>query len=152
MPKLIITGLEESNMKLRRLYKTLERHERFMPKAYKDSVGKTTIGIGRNLDDKGITRDEAMLLLANDVREVTEHLKKKYYWFSSLDDVRQEVVTNMCFNLGEAGFAAFKKTIGYIEEGEFSMAAAEMLDSLWADQVGYRAQELARAMASGLWE
>jgi len=139
-------------MNLQRLYTTLERHEKYKQKAYRCSAGKLTIGIGRNIDDKGISRAESMILLANDVSEVIDWLRKDYWWFDSLDAVRQEVIINMGFNLGRKGFSGFKKTIGYISDGKFDQAAAEMLNSLWADQVGYRAQELARAMASGIHE
>jgi lysozyme len=57
----------------------------------------------------------------------------------------------MIFNLGIARFSAFKKTISLIEEGSYSEAAQEMLDSRWANQVGSRANELSEMMRTGLW-
>lgn len=119
-------------------------------KPYKDSVGKLTIGYGRNITDRGITEDEALLLLHNDIQQTVNELRKKYYWFDSLDEVRQEVIVNMAFNMGVPTFSQFVNTISYIEEGKFDLAAANMLKSKWSRQVGIRATELAREMASGL--
>lgn len=118
-------------------------------KVYKDTVGKLTIGYGRNITDRGITENEARLLLHNDVQATVDELRKKYFWFDSIDSVRQEVVVNMAFNMGVPTFSSFVNTIGYIEEGKYDLAAANMLQSKWARQVGVRATELAREMASG---
>ena len=139
-------------MNMDRLADALYRHEAFRQKPYRCSTGKLTIGIGRNLDDKGISLSEAKFLLANDIHETIEWLRKLYWWFDELDDVRQEVVVNMGFNLGQTRFAGFKRMINAISESNFTRAAAEMLDSKWARQVGHRAQELARMMASGIVE
>jgi len=137
-------------MNLARLTETLVKHEGFKQFPYHDTVGKLTIGIGRNLEDVGISQSEARILLSQDIQAAVEGARKKFWWFDSLDDVRQEVIINMIFNLGLTGFGEFKKTIGYIQEGKFDQAAAEMLNSVWADQVGGRAQELAQMMASGV--
>lgn len=126
------------------------RHNRHMP--YKDTVDKLTVGYGRNLTDKGLSEDEARHLLHNDIQEVIDGLRKSYWWFDELDEIRQGVVLNMAFNLGLAGFAKFRNTIGYISDGNFKQAAANMLQSKWAKQVGYRADELAREMETGLIE
>jgi lysozyme len=142
-------------MKISRLISTLKDHEgavikngRHMP--YKDTVSKLTIGYGRNLTDRGISEAEAMYLLQNDLQDVIEGLRKAYYWFDSLDEVRQEVVINMAFNLGLAGFAKFRNTIAYISEGNYRQASENMLQSKWATQVGYRARELSREMETGI--
>lgn len=141
-------------MNFGRLLDTLVRHEGTVfrngyHKVYKDSVDKLTIGYGRNLTDRGITESEARLLLHNDVQMVVDELRRKYYWFDTIDHVRQEVVINMAFNMGVPTFSQFKNTIGYIEEGQYDLAARNMLQSKWARQVGVRAQELAREMVSG---
>lgn len=130
------------------LIKQLERHEGFRGKPYHDSVGKLTIGIGRNLDDVGISRTEAYHLLENDVEKARSELSR-YDWYKGLDRVRQDTVTNMVFNMGLPSFLGFKKTIAAIKEERFADAAKEMLDSKWADQVGYRATELAYQMRTG---
>ncbi|MBI9113218.1 hypothetical protein [Maridesulfovibrio ferrireducens] len=129
--------------------KMLIRHEGLRLKPYRCSAGKLTIGVGRNLEDKGIREVEAYYMLDNDIDEVTGSLKKKYDWFERLNEVRKAVVINMAFNLGVLGFGAFRKTIALIESGQYEEASREMLRSKWAIQVGYRARELAEMMRSG---
>lgn len=123
----------------------LELHEGFRSKPYRDSVGKLTIGIGRNLDDVGITRKEALFLLEQDIIKV-QNVLEEHWWYNQLSQVRKDVVTDMAFNLGVAGFFKFKRTIGSISRGEYGKAAAEMLESKWARQVGSRARRLAEMM------
>jgi lysozyme len=141
-------------MNMDRLVKTLIRHEGAVRKnnrhfPYKDSVGKLTIGFGRNLTDRGLSEDEAQYLLSNDIHEVINDLQNNYHWFNQLDSVRQEVVINMAFNLGFTGFSKFKTTIKRIAEGNYESAAANMLNSKWASQVHGRADELAEMMRTG---
>lgn len=123
-------------------------HEGLRLKPYRDTVGKLTIGVGRNLDDVGITRAEALLLLANDIEAVTGQLEK-YGWYKLLDPVRQKVIVDMAFNLGLAGLLKFQKMIAAIGCMDYEGAAEEMLDSRWARQVGRRAQRLAEMMRTG---
>lgn len=133
----------------RQLLKTqLERHEGLRLKPYRDTVGKLTIGYGRNLDDVGIAPEEAELMLDNDIDAALKHLHTVDE-FNELDPVRQAVITNMCFNLGFYGLMAFRKMWTAIERKDYREAAKQMLDSLWARQVGGRADELARIMRTG---
>jgi len=118
-------------------------------KPYHCTAGRLTIGIGRNLDDKGITKDEAMTLLENDILDVEKQLDAWMPWWRDLSDVRQQVMANMCFNLGMNRFSAFVNMLGALRSGKYDKAADEMLDSMWATQVGERAQRLARMMRSG---
>lgn len=71
---------------------------------------------------------------------------KEYYWFTTLDDIRQKVVIDMAFNLGVNGVLSFKNMIQALKEKDYDKAAEEMLDSLWAEQVGNRADRLAKMM------
>ncbi len=132
-----------------RLHEMLIRHEGLRLKPYGDTVGKLTIGIGRNLDDVGITREEAMTLLNHDIAKVQREVQKAFPWFSSLNGVRRNVVLNMVFNLGLPRFRQFKKAIAAIRANRWDEAAKQMLDSRWARQVGRRAGELASMMKSG---
>lgn len=118
---------------------------------YVDTVGKTTIGYGRNLVDKGISTDEANVLLKNDVDEVAALLRNRLPWFEALDDVRQAVLVNMCFNMGFGGLEEFTKFLAAAAQGRWSDAKAEMLDSAWAKQVGERANRLATQIETGVW-
>jgi len=129
--------------------KMLIRHEGLRLKPYRCSAGKLTIGVGRNIEDNGISEEEAYLMLENDIIEVRDSLEKKYNWFERLNEVRKAVVIDMAFNLGIPRFGAFKKTIALIESEDFEEAGKEMLRSKWAVQVGYRARELAEMMRSG---
>lgn len=131
------------------LWQQLIRHEGIRLKVYSDSVGVPTIGVGRNLKDKGITHAEAMILLEHDIDECVRDCHT-FPWFDSLDSVRQRVIVNMRFNLGAVGLRKFKNTLAYVARGEYDMAASNMLRSLWARQVKGRAVELADMMRSGV--
>lgn len=126
----------------------LERHEGLRLKPYRDTVGKLTVGYGRNLDDIGITRDEADFMLDNDIDEAERYLETVDE-YNELDPIRQAVMVNMCFNLGFRGLMDFRKTWLAIARKDYVEAAKQMLDSRWARQVGARAQELAQIMRTG---
>lgn len=127
----------------------LIRDEGMKLRVYLDSKGKMTIGVGRNLEDVGISEDEAMLLLKNDVAAANKEASK-YSWFSGLDPVRQDVIVCMMFNLGSSKFSEFKRLFTALENHDFNSAASEMLDSRWAGEVGKRAANLAQVMKSGV--
>lgn len=127
----------------------LRLHEGERLKPYRCTAGKLTIGIGRNLEDRGITRDEAAYLLANDIAAEERELQRALPWVTKLDEVRQRVLLDMCFNMGLVGLLGFKNTLATIEAGNYKRAATMMLDSKWAKQVGQRAERLARMMATG---
>src|SRR5690554_1897881 len=126
----------------------LERHEGLRLKPYRDTVGKLTVGYGRNLDDVGITPEEAELMLDNDIDAAEKHLKTVDE-YNGLDPIRQAVICNMAFNLGFYGLMAFRKMWKAIARKDYTEAAKQMLDSQWSRQVGYRADELAQIMRSG---
>lgn len=129
--------------------KELERDEGKRNKPYRDTVGKLTIGIGRNLDDRGLTDDEIYYILRTDIDLVEGQLDKHLPWWRDLSDARQRVLLNMSFNLGIAGLLGFKNTLAMIKEGKYTAASAAMLLSKWAKQVGSRALRLARMMKDG---
>lgn len=120
---------------------------------YLDTVGKWTIGVGRNLDDVGISKVEALYLLENDIDKAIRDLVAAFPWFVELDPVRQTVLVNMAFNMGVGselrGLRSFKNTLRAIEEGRYEDAAKGMLASKWARQVGRRATRLAEMMKTG---
>lgn len=117
-------------------------------KPYRDTVGKLSIGVGRNLDDVGVRPDEIALMLENDIAEA-ERAARSLVNFDDLSDVRKAVVVNMAFNMGAAVLARFVNTLRAINEGRFGDAADGMLASKWAQQVGARAQRLAKQMREG---
>lgn len=130
------------------LRELLIKHEGIRFKPYTDTVGKITIGVGRNLDDVGINMEEAMLLLTVDIERATNQATA-LPWFKDLSQARKDVIVSMIFNVGFAEFCKFKKMIYYVSKSDFSRAADEMLDSRWAVQVGNRATELADILEAG---
>lgn len=135
---------------MQKLIENLKRHEGLRLKPYLCSEGKITIGFGRNLEDMGISEKEAEMLLMSDIERCYEELDV-FSWFHDLDQVRQEAMVNMLFNLGLPTFLEFKRTLKFMAEGAYSQAADEMLDSKWANQVGDRAKELAYMVDTGCY-
>ena len=135
---------------MQKLVENLKRHEGLRLKPYLCPEGKITIGFGRNLEDMGISEKEAEMLLMSDIQRCYEELDV-FSWFHDLDQVRQEAMVNMLFNLGLPTFLEFKRTLKFMAEGAYSQAAAEMLDSKWANQVGDRAKELAYMVDTGCY-
>ena len=152
------------------LLKKLVEHEGLRLEVYQDSLGIDTIGVGRNLQDRGITKEEldaldfpsidavyehgiteadAAYLLENDVQIVEEELLRAHPCVDRLDSVRQLVLIDMAFNLGVPRLCKFKNMWAAIHEDDFTTAAKEMLDSRWAVQVKSRAVKLANAMHNG---
>lgn len=127
----------------------LKRDEGVRLKPYRDTVGKLTIGAGRNLDDKGISAVEATILLANDIEEVCAALDAELPWWRDLDGVRQRVLANMCFNVGIQKLLTFANTLAAVKAGDYLRASQAMMASKWARQVGPRAIRLATMMRDG---
>ena len=123
----------------------LIKHEGMRLKPYRDTVGKLTIGVGRNLDDVGISEEEAILLLTHDI-DLCEKQLSNLPWYHDLSHVRKDVLIDMVFNMGFRGMLSFKRMIIAIENHNWTDAATQMLDSKWAVQVGRRARELAYMM------
>ena len=144
-------------------------HEGMELKVYKDSLGIDTIGVGRNLEDRGITDGElafmnllrsdiyeqgitegnARWLLSNDIDIIEKELSDVHPCINSLGDVRLRVVLDMAFNMGVPRLCKFKKMWEAIHNASYATAAEEMLDSRWATQVGRRAERLSIAMRTG---
>ncbi len=137
-----------TSAELRQLERDLIRDEDLRLRPYVDSVGKITIGVGRNLTDVGLAAAEAMFLLRNDLGQVEAFLESTFPWFAQLSPIRQRALMNMTFNLGVRGLAGFQRMLGAIARGDYDTAAAEMLNSRWAAQVGPRARRLAAMMAT----
>nr|WP_277611322.1 glycoside hydrolase family protein [Microbulbifer celer] len=107
-----------------------------------------TIGIGRNLDDVGITEGEARTLLRGDISRVLGELETQQ-WFHPLTGARRRAIANMCFNLGLNGLLQFRRMIAAIQSEDWEEASAQLLNSLYARQVGARADRLAEMLRSG---
>ncbi len=118
-------------------------------KPYRCSEGRLTIGVGRNLDDRGLSEDEIAYLLKNDIDAVERDLDRALPWWRELSQARQNVLANMCFNLGINRLLQFVKALDHMRARRYDAAASEMLNSKWARQVGDRAKRLAVLMRKG---
>lgn len=124
-----------------------DESERLLP--YRCSAGKLTIGIGHNIQEKGISKAVSDLMYEEDKQEVFDDLDRNIPWWRSLDEVRQRVLANMCFNLGWPVLSQFKQTLAHVKAGNYEEAAKAMEDSLWHSQVGPRALRLEHMMRTG---
>lgn len=129
----------------------IKKHEDVRSKPYRCTAGKLTIGVGRNLDDVGLSLDEIDYLFENDLRRVEQELHRNFSWAKTLDPVRYAVMVDMLFNLGISRFKGFKKFLAAMERKDWKTAAVEMMDSLWATQVKTRATRLRDMVLSGNW-
>ena len=127
--------------------KMLLKHEGMRTFPYKCSENKLTIGIGRNLEANGITEDEAMYLLANDIKRTTEDLDKNYGAWITFPAEARMVCIDLVFNLGITGFMKFKKTRQLMELGMWLEASEELLDSRYATQLPNRSAYNSRQLA-----
>lgn len=124
------------------LRRWLIEHEGVRAFPYRDTVGKLTIGVGRNLDDNGLSDDEIHCLLENDIDTAMNELEKQD-WYNLQPESVQLALINMCFNLGITRLLGFKKMIAALRDKNYLIAAEEALDSKWASQVKGRAVEVA---------
>ena len=136
-------------MQINQIILDLERDEGVRLKPYLDTVGKTTIGVGRNLTDNGITAAEARVLLQNDLFRVANELDRVAPWWREMSQLRQNALVNMAFNLGLPRLLTFKKMMLALENGNFETAWAEAMGSKWAAQVGERANRIADSFIKG---
>ncbi len=131
----------------------LIRDEGCVEHCYFDSLGYATIGVGHLIDERRggkLPQHIIDLLLDYDIAEHKLDLVHALPWVVNLDDARFGVLINMYFNLGP-GLLKFTTTLGLIQSGDYAGAAAAMLASKWAQQVGPRAKRLATQMETGQW-
>ena len=140
------------------LKKNIMISEGYSEKLYRDTSerigfegkkGKVTIGWGYNIDDLGLPQDILMMLLDRCIMQSRMELSKNFSWTDGLDSVRRDVLVEMLFNMGLTTFSTFKMTLREVENGNYKLASEHMLDSIWAKQVGPRADRLASRMKNG---
>jgi lysozyme len=117
-------------------------------RVYTDTVGKLTVGVGRNISDRAFSDDEIDLMLNNDIKLVVAQLDRSLPWWRQMNDARQNVLANMCF-MGIGTLLTFKNTLAAMQDSRYGDAADGMLASKWAKQVGQRADRLAKIMREG---
>lgn len=118
---------------------------RYMP--YPDSRGFVTIGYGRCLDRKGISKDEAFYMMSNDIADAIEIARRSCSVYDSLSRPRQLVLLSMAHQLGEQGLLGFTHFLGAVNRGDHAAAVSELLDSEAARQTPLRYRQL-----SDMWK
>ena len=133
------------------LQRLLIKHEGMRLKPYEDVLTEDiTIGVGRNLDSLGLTEDEVMYLLTNDIVRCDKELLHNFKWYPEMCRARQDALINLCFNLGITRLLTFKKALQAMADKDYSKAAIEFLDSKWATQVGVtRSNDIALMIRTG---
>ena len=134
------------------LIEQLKRHEGIKLTPYKCTSDKLTIGVGRNLEDVGISEQEAEMLLQNDIQRAVTQLKERFPWTLELDEVRFAALINFTFNVGIGTVSKFVNAMALLKAKNYDMAADEFLQSRWAQQVGQRAVEVTEQIRTGEWQ
>jgi lysozyme len=133
----------------------LVRDEGVVLHCYEDHLGFKTLGVGRLIDKRkggGITLDEAMYLLQNDIRKVTAEVLEALPWVNTMNEARQAVVYAMAFQMGLKGLLGFRSTLSDMRDERYANAAEGMRRSKWATQTPDRARRMAYQMEIGEWQ
>lgn len=117
-------------------------HEGIRQFPYRCTAGKLTIGIGRNIEARGISEKEARYLLRNDIAACTRDLKDIFPGYKKLPVGVQNTLIDMRFQLGYGKFRKFKKMIKAVKKRDFKEMVTQMIDSSWYRQVPGRANYL----------
>ena len=131
-------------MNIDKILQSIRENEGFRLRTYLDSLDFPTIGYGFRIKDLIMPKSAAEIILRHKVFEIIKKIEKRFDWFEVMPDPVQEVIIEMCYQLGLEGFAGFKKTIQYFKKRDWLKAADEMLDSEWAKQTPARANQLSQ--------
>ena len=136
------------------LKEQIKEHEGFVPRTYKDSLGKRTIGFGHLCvepeqwdDDKEYTREELERVFDNDFEEALKNAES-LIGERSINFIAKQVIIEMVFQLGIGGVGKFKKMWSALDSEDYGEASFQMMDSLWAKQTPKRAEKLSHKMRS----
>jgi lysozyme len=124
------------------LLNAVKLSEGFRERVYKDTLGIDTIGYGFAIKDLVLDEDLAEIILRRKLDKLIDNADKKFKFLKDMPTEVQDVIYEMCYQLGITGVSKFKKTLAYLENYEFKMASTEMLDSRWATQTPNRAKKL----------
>ena len=119
------------------IVESIKAHEGLVLHEYKDHLGYSTIGYGRLIDQRrggGITEDEALHLLHNDIADITNRLDRAFPWWTSQPVAVQNFIVELCYQLGVSGFSKFKKAIAHLQTSNIEGAKKEFLDSRWGKE------------------
>jgi lysozyme len=141
-------------MNLERLMESVKKHEGYRNKVYLDTLGKRTVGVGHLCvedfweDDKEYEEKFLMEILAEDLQNAIKGARelKEEYDCTDIDEIAQEIIVEMVFQLGKTGVSKFKNMWKALAEKNYIGASYEMLDSRWAKQTPNRAKAMADLM------
>ena len=121
--------------------------------AYQDTLGNWTIGYGHTPAHEGEvwTLADAESALFDDVDRAANDVDGAFPWAEAMGTIRWSVLVNMAFNMGLSRLQEFHMALAAMQAGDYTEAAAQMLNSLWASQVGDRAKRLAQQMETDRW-
>ena len=129
-----------------KLVDQIMEHEGYRPGVYQCTEGHDTIGIGFKVADLQLDLDIAKEILQRKLDLLIKRVNNRFSWVSDAPYEIQNVVYNMCYQMGVSGFSKFKKTIQYLSDKNYDKASKEMLDSRWARQTPNRAIELSNTV------
>ena len=130
-------------MDYKELVKSIKEHEGYRSRIYKDSLGYDTIGYGFAIKNLYISRANADLILKDKLNVLITTASEDMPWVLHMPDIIQNVIFEMCYQMGIGGFHTFPKAISYMQTRQWEKAADEMLDSKWHKQTPKRAEEMA---------
>ena len=133
-------------MNYSRLIDSVKKHEGYRDRVYVDTLGYQTIGYGFAIKDLRLEKDISGIILERKLMFLIGDLYTRHQWIIEMPSKIQEVIVEMCYQLGVGGFSKFKKTIGFLKKGDFGNAGEEMLDSRWRKQTKTRCEYLAKLM------
>ena len=143
-------------MNLERLMESVKKHEGYRNKVYLDTLGKRTVGVGHLCvedfweDDKEYEEKFLMEILADDLQNAIKGARelKEEHSCTDIDEIAQEILVEMVFQLGKNGVSKFRNMWKALAEKNYIGASFEMLDSKWAKQTPNRAKSMAELMKS----
>jgi lysozyme len=132
------------------LINDIKRDEGYRASAYRDTVGRLTIGYGFLIEAPGgLLPGEGDYMLANRLSPVVTQLPEQFSWFANMSDARKRALANMAYQMGISGLLEFKDMLHAFANGNYNEAADHALDSLWAKQTPARAQRIAAMIRQG---
>lgn len=130
------------------LIQAVKESEGYRSRVYKCTEGYDTIGYGFAIKDLELDKEVCEIILHKKLEKMSEYAIKKMPFLVLMPLVIQDVILEMCYQIGVDGVTKFKKTLALIENEEFKKASVEMLDSKWAKQTPNRAKKLSEKVAS----
>jgi lysozyme len=128
------------------LIEQIKESEGFRPTVYQCTEGYDTIGYGFAIKDLVLGIPICEIILERKIAELKLRIQQKLPFYDDMPEKAQDVIVEMCYQMGINGFSKFKKTIDHLMRKDYKAASVEMLDSRWATQTPNRAKKLSNQM------